>query len=329
MTKDDLVSDVAAAFRHRRFAAGLFLAFVDFLRELDAVPRKFPGLPQFFRAFPQATVTSQNQRANTLIVTRGENRTLSIRPFYNARETFFIAEQGRLSYPSCAPHATQAWGDYRHWIDTLLTLSASDINKAEASVVDLVLKTLPDQRVDPASLRPLKQPFLDLLNRFDFGASGGRSGAAFQGMAFAYLRADSPQIQVSVRRVRTGSKRVGGVGDIDGYSGRRLIVSIEAKHRELDVDDLSGFARFRDEIARHRASGIVIAAAFSEKAREVFEEAGLRCLSLDDVIAQVDLWDPVKQQAAIEAFEYYAHHVERQPDLIKRFDDFTAGASDA
>ncbi|MGC1273732.1 MAG: hypothetical protein WBC44_08505 [Planctomycetaceae bacterium] len=324
MTKRELIDEVKEVFKTRKSTAGLCLAFIDFLRELDAVPKRFRDLNAFFQAFPQEVRTASNKQAITLIVSRGSGRTLSIRPFYNRREKAFY-EQGRYSYPSMAPHATQAWGEYRHWIETLLRLTNRELDEVEKSVFDFVLGELKDQRVDPDSLTPLQRPFYDLLSRFDF--STGRTGAAFQGASFAFLRADNPQIQLDVKRVRTGGRRVGRIGDIDGYSGRRLILSGEAKHRSLEAGDVSDFARFRDEVARHRASGIILAQNFTEEARQRFQDEGLRCLSLDDLIRQAELWDPIKQRAAIDAFEFYCYHVERDADLISRFEEFSAEES--
>jgi hypothetical protein len=36
-----------------------------------------------------------------------------LRPFYNRAETLFPTERKRSDYPSCGPHATEAWRGQR------------------------------------------------------------------------------------------------------------------------------------------------------------------------------------------------------------------------
>jgi len=46
-------------------------------------------------------------------------------------------------------------------------------------------------------------------------------------MVFGFLRADNPHLQIEIDKVRTGSKRLQRVGDIDGWEGARLAISAE------------------------------------------------------------------------------------------------------
>ena len=329
MTKEKLLADFRTAFaggsNPRRFSSALLLAFVDFLRELEAVPLRFASLDEFFEAFPRQERTAQGGRANTLIVTAGGG-TLSIRPFYNRRERFFVDDHGRYGFPSCAPHATQAWKDYTHWLEALLTLPAEDLAWVEERVVGVVLDAFRDARGISAG-ESLRRDFLTLLDGFDLAAASGEAtGAAFQGVTFAFFRAESPLLEIAVDRVRTGSKRRGRCGDLDGYSGRRLALSVEAKHRAVTTADFGRLASFRERVEQFGALGVVAAVDFEGDSRESFEAAGIRCLSLDQMRDRADLWDPLKHVAAVEAFEYYIERVERNDALSARFERFRQDA---
>lgn len=108
MTPDELYSQFCESFVRRKFVAGLLVAFIDFLAELGIPALQISSFDDFLTRFERQKRTAAGLRANTLIVSRGDGRTLSIRPFYNAAERYFRADKKRFDYPSCAPHATQA-----------------------------------------------------------------------------------------------------------------------------------------------------------------------------------------------------------------------------
>lgn len=175
-----------------------------------------------------------------MIVKVGD-RTSSIRPFYNKVENYFRSEMKRYDYPSAAPHATQAWSGYQHWIDSLVAFDEQTLRFLRQSVVDFVLERLPSQEVDMSGVKKEPPAFAIFLDEFDFSAQSGEpTGSAFQGAVFAFIRAASPHLQVEVDKTRTGSKRVDRVGDVDAWDGGNLVQTCEVKHliiSEKDVDD--------------------------------------------------------------------------------------------
>ncbi|MGZ9158939.1 MAG: hypothetical protein ACXW36_08760 [Nitrospira sp.] len=119
-------------------------------------------------------------RANTLIVDMG-GTTVSLRPFYNAAERYYRAEHKRFDYPSCAPHATQAWIDYVHWLDALVTLSEQELDLLQDRVNCFVLERLQSQAFDPATVSLEPPLFRLLLEDFDMTSRKGEpTGATFQ-----------------------------------------------------------------------------------------------------------------------------------------------------
>jgi len=328
MTVQEILEGLKAEFARRKFAAGLLLAYIAFLRHLGATNRKFRNFDHFLRRFPPLDTTHAGKRANTLIVASGKNKTVSLRPFYNEAERFFRAEKKRFDYPNCAPHATQAWRDYERWIDALLQLEDAELSKLEQEIKDFVLGELPSHEIDAGQLEPLEQRFTRLLQDFPMTAAKGEPhGAAFQGVVYGYIRADAPHLHLDISKVGAGSKRLQRVGDIDGWEGERLILSAEVKHFNLTDKDVLDIAAFQSEVTCRKAMGIVAALSFSETARKDLEGMGLRTMDQDDLIKFVELWDPLKQRAAVAAFTYYVHHIEQNSALKARLRSFVDGAA--
>lgn len=323
MTADELFAEFVAGFGTRKFSAGLLIAFIDFVRRVDPAGGSFTSLDSLLRAHPRREVTAAGQRANTLIVELSASRTISLRPFYNSAERLIRAEHKRFDYPSCAPHATQAWGDYRPWLDALVALSPEELIALRERVLGFVLERLPSQAFDPATVRAEPPLFRILLQEFDLTARRGEpTGAAFQGLVFGFLRADNPHLQVEIDKVRTGSKRRDRVGDIDAWEGTRLAITGEVKQFAVRMDDLPELEAFANEAGRRGSLGLVVALRFEAGTAERISEMGVRPLDREDLVGIVQLWDPVKQRTAVSSLVYYVKHVETNSALGRRVEEF-------
>ena len=247
MNANRLFQEFEKGFPKRKFSAGLLIAFIDFLKDLKVPGRNFKSLNEMLSKYPRQQTTAAGHHTNTLIVARGgQAGTVSLRPFYNEAERFFRAEKKRFDYPSCAPHATQAWGDYHRWLDVLVTFTQKELDGLRAEVVDYVLTQLKSQEFDPGSVQTDPPLFRIVLESFSITSQKGEpTGAGYQGIVFGFLRADNPHLQVEIDKVRTGSKRLQRVGDIDCWEGSRLAISAEVKQLILKPDavaDIEGFA---------------------------------------------------------------------------------------
>jgi hypothetical protein len=313
--------------RDRKFAVGVAMAFIDFLLDIGAVGTGIKDYNEFLKKFPRQEMDSKGKRRNTLVVKLPDGKTRSIRPYYNAVELLIRATHHRLGYPSAAPHATQSWPDYTQWIGKMASATPAELQQLRQKLLDFVLEALPSHAIDPKTITKTVPLFLKILEEFEFRAQKGEpTGAAFQGAVFAYLRADAPHLQVEVRKVRTGSKRVGMIGDIDAWDGDRLIISAEAKHYRLKPSDVDELTNFSSSITLRKALGLVVAEEFEPEARAQIEKIGLVALSLGKLIGIVRLWDPLKQKIAAQAFLYYASHVEQDSSLANRIRKFIVSA---
>lgn len=329
MTPDELYKDFERGFAGRKFSAGLLISFIDLFKQLDVPALGAKGLDDVLSAYPRQEFRAPGKYANTLIVALPDGRTISLRPFYNAAERFFRAEHKRFDYPSCAPHATQAWQDYRAWLDALATFSAADLDTLRDRVAAYVLATLQSQAFDPASITVEPPLFRLLLEGFDMTAKKGEpTGAAFQGIVFGFLRADNPHLQIEIDKVRTGSKRLQRIGDVDGWEGARLAISAEVKQYVYPVEDVPDLEGFANETGRRAAIGLLVALGFGEGAREAIEALGVKPVDVDDMLSIVELWDPIKQRTATQSLVYYARHVEKNSSLSGRIEKFLKDAAE-
>lgn len=328
MTPYQLFDDFEKGFSSRKFTAGLLVAIIDFLIALDAPGKGYTSYECFLASFPRQTANTAGKRFNTLVVMKPDGKTLSLRGFYNEAERYFRAEHKRFDYPSAAPHATQAWPDYVGWIDALVTFDAAQLAALRARVNQFVLDTLKSQAFDPASIEVEPPLFRLLLDGFDMTARKGEpTGASFQGIVFGFLRADNPHLQIEIDKVRTGSKRLQRIGDVDGWEGGRLAISAEVKQFELKITDVPDLEGFANATGQRGALGVVAAIAFQEGVRDTLEALGLIPLDLDDMLRFVELWDPIKQRTAVQSFLYYAKHVEKNSSLDGRIEAFSMVAA--
>ncbi|MBW7849953.1 MAG: hypothetical protein H3C38_05605 [Rhodospirillales bacterium] len=298
----------------------MLVSFADFLIELGVPSAGFRSLDDLFEQFPQIT-----EGVSTITVQTPEGQK-TIRPAYERAHRYFIWEHKRLDYPRSQPYATGKWADYRHWLDAMVTFSLVDLQRIADEARAFVLEQLTPHVFNPLDVRVEPPIFLMLLRDFPFAQRAVRetTGASFQAAVFAYIRADAPHLQVEARKVRTGSAREAGIGDIDAWEGDQLVISAEVKHYVVTGAIQEEIEFFVSEVRQRGALGLVIAEDFRDGARETIEALGITPLSRADLVRIVALWDPLKQRAALNAFQWVVVHREQNGPLIERVARFLA-----
>jgi len=94
------------------------------------------------------------------------------------------------------------------------------------------------------------------------------------------------------------------------------------KHFALDETSVGQVEPFLVEVTRRNALALVAADVFSLEAAEHVAARGGRPVDLPMLLSLVDLWDPLKQRAALQAFIYYVHHIEKKKPLMERLERF-------
>lgn len=329
MTVDEVFAEFEASFTRRKYTAGLLVSFIDFVSALEITGKGISTFGDLVANFPQVTTTSRGDSANTLIVEKPTGGTLSLRGFYDAIETYYRAEQKRFDYPSAAPFATGRWADFKPWLEAVLSASADELAELRGRVNQFVLDSLKSQAFDPNSVEVEPPLFRLLLESFDLTAVSRRepTGASFQGIVFGFLRADNPHLQIEIDKVRTGSRRLQRIGDVDGWEGERLAISAEVKQYHITASGVAQLAAFGNATGVRGALGVVAALGFDDDARQEIVNLGMIPLDRATMLRIVELWDPLKQRTAVTSFIYYTTHVEKNSSLSDRLAEFLAQAA--
>jgi hypothetical protein len=311
--------------RGGKMLIGLYSCFIGLAEQVCALS----GRPSIQNVLEEFETTQSRAEPGETVATltifatdqQGAERQVGLRGLYNVFSDFVRGPQlARHGYPSSPGHTTSRWHHNRDDLQVIFSMTQGERRYLAEAIWDLLL-TLPrwKRRLPP---RQVKDPFAQALREFDRRARNGEtSGAALQGFVYGFLVADAPYLQFHTAGARTGAKRAGLVGDVDGYDGPDLALTAEVKDRHMDnseaiIDFYGNVAPWDDAIAF-----IACRSATNEFANDV-EANGIGVYTLDQLIDQVELWVIPKQLAAIRHTMGYFEFYEKKPDLADRFEGF-------
>lgn len=317
------IHDEAVNTRKRRFATGLAVAFLAFVERLAGQLRPGEDLANALNLYPPVATLPNGRPANTLTVLSPRGQ-IGLRRYYNAVEKVIRSDLRRYDYPNMAPHATQSWTTERDMLDRLLEATPG---ARRLVFEDLWGRTLALREFDQRSTdRISPRPFAAVLSDFPIRQRGEPAGAVLQALAYAYFAADAPNVILSTAKVGAGSRRTGRVGDVDGWTGDRLALSVEVKDEavvETTVDDL--YAGFLGNLSRFPdATAIALARSFDGPSRQRLSARGVLCLDRQDMLRNVSLWDVAKQRVATDALRYFFGKIQQHSGLVDRYQQFLA-----
>ena len=144
-------------------------------------------------------------------------------------------------------------------------------------------------------------------------------GLVYQAIAYGFMKADRGHLDLIADKVRTGSARQRRFGDIDGYYGLDLEVSVEVKDLTVTNENFSKqFGTFVKEATGNHITGIALAVSFAEQVRQELATEGITALSQDDLLWIVNGWDWQKQDRAVQGILHYLAHIEQNPEAVHR-----------
>lgn len=294
-----------------------FLALVEQVLALEGAESTEGGI----EAYERQTQNARGHHVNTLNVKLAEGDMVRLRPLYNSVQHTVVHELRRYDYPNMPGHATQAWRQHQDILDGLFAMGPNErravLDEVWATVT--ALHRFTRRTVEEASPRP----FALILAGFPNTQQGEPAGAVLQGMAFAYYRADSPNVTIETGKVGAGSRRVGGVGDVDGWSGPDLVLSIEVKDEDItnpEDDTLDGFLANLSEWPD--ATAIVLARSATAEVARALAKRNVSVLTREHMRDAVVRWDLNKQRLAARECYYYFARRQRNSGLTQRFEAF-------
>ena len=147
----------------------------------------------------------------------------------------------------------------------------------------------------------------------------------FQGIAAGYMKADRPQLYLVVDKTRTGSAKQERIGDIDGYVGLDLEVTVEVKDTPLTGTNVATeIGEFLLKVLENRVMGMVFVRSADEDAIEAVRSHDAVVRTQDQLLAEVERWDWRKQESAVQGLIHFLANIEQNPDAVNRLLAFIA-----
>ena len=222
-------------------------------------------------------------------------------------------------YPSAYVYNTGQWQKSKELLVSSFQLSVAGRRLAVAQLLAAGLALFPaSQLTGRATARP--RVFLSLLAHYPRTAAGENGGLALQALAYGFFYTDRQHLELFVDKVRAGAKRQSRVGDVDGYYGLDLALTVEVKDLTLTTANWQGqLAVFCDKVRQTPdTAAIVVAAAFEPAVRDALSAAGVAALTVADLQQAVAVWDWPKQDRAVHAVLHYLAHIEQNPAAVSR-----------
>lgn len=299
----------------------LVLAFVAQAEEVLAGAGR-TQTDDVFKEFALQTGTSKKP-VNTMNVVVG-NCAHTLRPKYNDALDV-IRVKMRRDHPSNAAHATQSWRAYEDLVRLIYRMSPSGRLRFVEFVWQERVVNAAERRFATQAER-IVRPFELVLRDFQTqGANPG--GALFQGLVYGYFRADSPNLTLESHSVNTGSGRADMIGDVAGFRGNEVELTVEVKDEAITMGNVDSVLTdfLEDLVNAPNATAVVAAAEVEDDARSHLALVNVIALSREDLRQRVVTWDLPKQQEAIRGALYYLARIQKSMALVERLNAFLVG----
>lgn len=313
---DNLVSEAERQFRTSKGTLGLAIDFVVLAEELAQQDEWTEGFD------PDITVADildryDSMAKSSLTLHRDDVRE-GIRSYHNDLIELFREDLNRTNFPSSPGHHTGEWERYDDMLEQAFRLSRDGRYVAVQKLFELGLDRLESneyERRDP----PFEEPFVTVLRDYERSAPNEQGGSAYQALCYGYVKAEWSHLSLRASKVRTGSSRQQRYGDIDGYHGPDLMISVEVKDRVIDASNVRAELGTMMKVAQNTtAVAIAICTEVSVDARQTLEKTGVRVLDDDDLDRRLQTWDYHKQNRALHGMLHFFANIEENPDAVQR-----------
>jgi len=318
---DRLIEEEKEEFSNSKGTLGLALDFLMVAEQLSQADEWLSGFDpdvdtdDVLDRYDQASVKS------TLTINwNGEK--YAIRPVHNEVIDIFREDLKRTNFPSSPGHHTGEWERYTHLLEKAFQLSRDGRYVASQRLFDYGLEQL--ERKDITKREPpFPAPFKKVLQEFDRSHPEEEGGLTYQAWSYGYVKAMWPHLSLEASKVRTGSSRQNRYGDIDGYMGPDLMVSVEVKDLPIDDANIESELGLMMELAESATTMVVaICRSATEDAIESLEESNIKVLTDQKLEEQLELWDYHKQNRALQGMAHYLTNVEEDPGALQRLLQF-------
>lgn len=318
---EEILDFVDTHFSRSKGVLGLAL---DFLMVAEQLSRFDEAIEEFNPNIDRDDIFDRFDRKNTsaTLTFRHADQQYGIRPVHNDVIDLFRDQLGRTNFPSSPGHHTGEWERYDDLLERSFRLSRRGRYETAERLFEYGLEHLQTKsfaRREP----PFQHPFKRIVEDYERSHPEEQGGSAYQALAYGYVKAQWPHLSLRASKVRTGSSRQHRYGDIDGYLGPDLMISVEVKDLRIDDSNFQSQLGTMIQVAENTtAVAIAICQHVSDEARSVLEENGVRILDDDDLCTRVETWDYHKQNRAVQGMIHFFAHIEENPVGTQRLLSF-------
>jgi hypothetical protein len=319
---EQILEYVGSRFSRMKYILGLALDFAivaQRISNVDESAKEFRDrltIEQLFTRYQVVTERGE-QQANTLTLKFGQSTQVGIRRIEESLVQFFHS-LNRSKYPSAYVYNTGQWQKFQDLLILCFRLSESGKFVLCQQLIDFGLERLPKNIfVTRDSLRV--RLFPEIVEHYPRSDPNENGGLVFQAIACGYFKADRPHLSFVVDKVRTGSSRQRRFGDIDGYYGLDLEISIEVKDCHISLKNLKQpLGSFQKQVTGNQILGIAFVLSTDSEASAALNDSGIIPFAQDELIRTVRVWDWQKQDAAVHEMLHYLAHIEQNPSAVSR-----------
>lgn len=313
---EQMVATVSGSLLDNVGELGMALDFLIVAEELSQVNRWQPGYtPDINR--DDILNRYDTKDANTFTILYGGEQ-YGIRSVQNEVRDLFIYELRRTNFPSSPGHHTGNWPDYDDLLEHAFRLSKPGRFEAALRLFEIGMEKLEEKRYEDRD-PPFGTPLSDIVRDYRRSDPDENGGLAFQAMAYGYAKVEWSHLSFRASKVRTGSSRQNRYGDIDGFLGPDLMISLEVKDLDITGDNVrSQLGQMLDLVESSTTVPIAICRIVSSDARDVLEAEGVRVLDDDDLLSELEQWDYHKENRAVQGMLHYLANIEENPDAVQR-----------
>jgi hypothetical protein len=313
---ESIVQTVSDSFHDNVGELGMALDFLIIAEEISQVDEWVRG---FDPEIDTSEVLDRYERKDTNTLTiLYESEQYGIRPVQNEVRDLFIYDLRRTNFPSSPGHHTGNWPDYSDLLERAFRLSRSGRFEACVQLFELGLSELEEKRFETRE-PPFSQPFLEIVRNYERTDPDENGGLAYQAMAYGYVKAEWSHLSLRASKVRTGSSRQNRYGDIDGFLGPDLMVSVEVKDLVIDEQNVNSELGTTIQLSDDTTTiPIAMCREVTEPAKEQLELCGVKVLDDHELESVLQRWDYHKQNRAVQGMLHYLANIEENPDAVQR-----------
>lgn len=314
---ESLIERANDLFGNSKGTLGLAL---DFLIVAEQISQKDTYLSGFDPDLDEESIMERYDQAATkaTLTLKYDGESFGIRPVHEKVIDCFHDDLRRTNFPSAAPHHTGEWNRYTDLLERSFRLSRTGRYEASQRLFELGLERL-EQKTHITRDTPFPQPFLQVLEEYPRKHADEEAGSAYQAFAYGYVKAEWPHLSLSASKLRTGSSRQNRYGDIDGFVGPDLMVSVEVKDKTINRSNVrSEFDIMIDLAENTETIAIALCKDVQDTAQQILEEADVKIITDDDLRIQLQTWDYHKQNRALQGMIHFFANIEENPEGTQR-----------